>query len=322
MGLNVYTLRLVSGLSLGITMSNEGLVVRKLLKEASRAVQERVRVGDFCMALNGYVLNTSNKLREALRRVNSSFETHYEITFGRHRKFRVKDDVIITDSKEEEEEEEVKYLKQETEKSLREEHDRIEEEKERKKRNEIREKSSPPPVTLSQPSSSNMKSISRNILSSLLSTKNENDLFEDHVVSKKKPQSPDVVLNSADALKDLQDRIETAHDVQSEIEKFCAIVQFHVRPSIKILSVDWTHNADRSVLFNINVRIFETLLLLKHNIFGRTQVRITSKQWIVKHPYVVFEFVVFENTTFLCSDCVTRSFDHRYSNKLFLDYAI
>ena len=295
MGLNVYTLRLVSGLSLGITMSNEGLVVRKLLKEASRAVQERVRVGDFCMALNGYVLNTSNKLREALRRVNSSFETHYEITFGRHRKVRVKDDVIITDSKEEEEEEEVKYLKQETEKSLREEHDRIEEEKERKKRNEIREKSSPPPpVTLPQPSSSNMKSISRNILSSLLSTKNENDLFKDHVVSKKKkPQSPDVVLNSADALKDLRDRIETAHDVQSEIEKFCAIVQFHVRPSIKILSVDWTHNADRSVLFNINVRIFETLLLLKHNIFGRTQVRITSKQWIVKHPYVVFEFVVF-----------------------------
>ena len=224
-GLSVYTLRLVSGQSLGITMSNEGLVVRKLLKEASRAVQERVRVGDFCVALNGYVLNTSNKLREALRRVNSSFETHYEITFGRHRKFRVKDDVIITDSKEEEEEEEeVKYLKQETEKSLREEHDRIEEEKERKKRNEIRverEKSSPPPVTLPQPSSSNMKSISRNILSSLLSTKNENDLFEDHVVSKKKkPQSPDVVLNSADALKDLQDRIETAHDVQSEIEKF------------------------------------------------------------------------------------------------------
>ena len=296
MGLNVYTLRLVSGLSLGITMSNEGLVVRKLLKEASRAVQERVRVGDFCMALNGYVLNTSNKLREALRRVNSSFETHYEITFGRHRKVRVKDDdsVVITESKEEEEE--VKYLKEETEKSLREEHERIEEEKEKKRRKEVRverEKSSPPPVTLPQPSSSNMKSISRNILSSLLSTKNENDLFEDHVVSKKKPQSPDVVLNSADALKDLQDRIETAHDVQSEIEKFCAIVQFHVRPSIKILSVDWTHNADRSVLFNINVRIFETLLLLKHNIFGRTQVRITSKQWIVKHPYVVFEFVVF-----------------------------
>ena len=91
-------------------MSNEGLVVRKLLKEASRAVQERVKVGDFCMALNGYVLNTSNKLREALRRVNSSFETHYEITFGRHRKVRIKDDDVITESKEEEEE--VKYLKE------------------------------------------------------------------------------------------------------------------------------------------------------------------------------------------------------------------
>mgnify|MGYP007000232110 CR=1 len=61
-------------------------------------------------------------------------------------------------------------------------------------------------------------------------------------------------------LKDLRDRIETARDVRSEINKFCAIVHFLVQRSIKILSVDWTHNADRSVLFNINVRIAQNHL--------------------------------------------------------------
>ena len=284
-GVRVYTLRLVSGQSLGITMSNEGLRVRKILtKEASRAVREQVRVGDFCMALNGFALNTSIKLREALRRVNSNFETHFEITFGRHREVRGGDDDGddgVVDSREEEVE--VKHLRQQTQTSLREEHKRILEAREERRSEIIKKKSSLPPVlppsSSSPSSSSSMISVSRNILSSLLSLKDdENDLFcdreyENTVSKKKKQQSSSVTaVSREDALKDLRDRIETARDVQSEINKFCAIVHFLVQRSIKILSVDWTHNADRSVLFNINVRIAQNHFVpITLELFTRTR---------------------------------------------------
>jgi len=278
---SVYSVRLVSGQPLGITMRNQGLVVRKLLKEASETIREVVRVGDVCMGLNGFMLTTSNQLQEALRRVSSSFETHFDLTFGRHRKILDCRKVVVKREEKEEnlekqdQEQEVQYLREETEMTLREERLRNEKEKVRVEK-KIRQRRAPPPPPPPTPESvlENHRTISRNILESLLKNSNDDDksefLPENNDSSKTESPTPPVI-NRDQAMKDLRNRIEMANDVKSEIDKFCAIVEYLIEPHIEILDTKWTQNVKGSVLFNIHVK------------FG------ISRKWKVKHPYKAFK---------------------------------
>ena len=276
---SVYSVRLVSGQPLGITMRNQGLVVRKLLKEASETIREVVRVGDVCMGLNGFMLTTSNQLQEALRRVSSSFETHFDLTFGRHRKILDCRKVVVKREEKEEnlekqdQEQEVQYLREETEMTLREERLRNEKEKVRVEK-KIRQRRAPPPPPTPESVLENHRTISRNILESLLKNSNDDDksefLPENNDSSKTESPTPPVI-NRDQAMKDLRNRIEMANDVKSEIDKFCAIVEYLIEPHIEILDTKWTQNVKGSVLFNIHVK------------FG------ISRKWKVKHPYKAFK---------------------------------